>query len=134
MSQGSKENLSIVVVGASGDLARRKIYPALFALYCQGCLPEQFQIFGFARSSYSDSDFRTKISENLTCRYTPDGQCDLRIGEFLNRCHYVSGSYDSVDSFLDLFMTMRAAENNQPANRLYYLAIPPSIFLNFAMT
>ena len=132
MSEGSNDDLSIVVVGASGDLARRKIYPALFALYCQGCLPEQFQIFGFARSAYSDSDFRVKISENLTCRYTPDGQCDLRIGEFLNRCHYVSGSYDSVGSFLDLFMAMRAAENNQPTNRLYYLAIPPSIFLNVA--
>ncbi len=124
--------LSIIVVGASGDLARRKTYPALFALYCQGYLPDHFQIFGFARSRYSDTDFRNKISENLTCRYSPDGQCDLRIREFLDRCHYVTGSYDSTESFLDLFVAMRSAENNEPANRLFYLAIPPSIFLDVA--
>ncbi len=128
----SPDSLSIVVIGASGDLARRKIYPALFALYCQGCLPERFQVFGFARSQFSDGDFRTTISEHLTCRYSPEGQCDLRISEFLRRCHYVSGTYHSADSFLDLFVAMRQAENNQPTNRLYYLAIPPSLFLDVA--
>ena len=133
MSEGPTKNLGIVVVGASGNLARRKIYPALFALYCQGFLPERFQIFGFARSQFSDADFQTTISENLTCRYSPEGQCDLRVREFLDRCHYVSGSYDSVDSFLDLFTAMRRTENNEPTNRLYYLAVPPSIFLDVAL-
>ncbi len=132
MSDSSTENLSIVVVGASGDLARRKTYPALFALYCQGYLPEQFHIFGFARSAFSEADFRTRIAENLTCRYSPEGQCDLHIGEFLNRCHYISGSYDSADSFLDLFVAMQRAEKHEPTNRLFYLAIPPSIFLAVA--
>ncbi len=126
------ETLTMVVVGASGDLARRKIYPALFALYCQDCLPEQFQIFGFARSEFTDAEFRATIAEHLTCRYTPDGQCDLRIRDFLARCHYVSGQYESADSFLDLFVAMRNSEQGQAANRLYYLAIPPSIFLDVA--
>jgi glucose-6-phosphate 1-dehydrogenase len=124
--------LSIVVVGASGDLASRKIYPALFALYCQDCLPEDLHVFGFARSEFAEAEFRAKIAENLTCRYTPEGQCDLRVREFLDRCHYVSGSYDDASSFLDLFVAMRRAERNVPANRLYYLAIPPSVFLDVA--
>ena len=126
------EDLSIVVVGASGDLARKKIFPALFSLYCQNCLPKRFAVFGFARSSYSDTEFRERITEHLTCRYVPDYSCGERMEEFLGRCHYSSGSYESADSFLDLFMSMRDAEGGRPANRIYYLAIPPSIFLDVA--
>ncbi len=132
MADRVSENLSIVVIGASGDLARKKIFPALFALYCQGLLPEHFSVFGFARSQFTRKAFRDKIAEHLTCRYSPDGQCDLRVREFLDRCSYVSGTYDSVDSLLDLFVKMRDVEQNVPANRLYYLAIPPSIFLDVA--
>jgi len=132
MSQALTNDLSIVVIGASGDLARRKIYPALFALYCQGCLPERFHIFGFARSSFGAGEFRKRISDHLTCRYTPQGQCDLRMREFLDRCHYVSGAYESTDSFLDLFAIMRESEDRRPTNRLFYLATPPAIFLDVA--
>ena len=121
--------VSIVVIGASGDLARRKILPALFALYCRELLPQRFQVFGFARSRLSDREFRNKLAEHLTCRYTPEGQCDLRIRDFLDRCHYVTGAYGSTDSFLDLYARMRDLEHGEPTDRLYYLAIPPSVFL-----
>ncbi len=132
MTEPSVDNLSIIVVGASGDLARKKIFPALFALYCQGLLPEHFQVLGFARSQFTHDEFRSKIAEHLTCRYSPEGQCDLRVREFLDRCYYVAGTYKAADSFLDLFVTMREAERNEPTNRLFYLAIPPSIFLDVA--
>ncbi len=125
-------DLSIVVVGASGDLARKKIFPALFALYCQELLPDGFHLFGFARTEFSQAEFRSRIAEHLTCRYSPEGQCDLRVREFLDRCHYVSGSYDSADSFLDLFVALRETEAGRSAHRLFYLAIPPSIFLDVA--
>lgn len=128
----SSDRLSIVVVGASGDLARKKVFPALFALYCQGYLPEDFHVFGFARSEFSDAEFRTRIMEHLTCRYAPGTSCAERMTEFLGRCRYLSGSYGSRDSFLDLFVMMREAEGSRPANRFYYLAIPPSVFLDVA--
>ena len=128
------DTLSIIVVGASGDLARKKIYPALFALYCQQCLPERFQVFGFARSKFSDAEFRTKITEHLTCRYAPGESCERRMGEFLDRCHYTSGEYASRDSFLDLYTTMRDVEGGEPTNRFYYLAIPPALFLDVAQS
>jgi glucose-6-phosphate 1-dehydrogenase len=131
MSQNTNE-LSIVVVGASGDLARRKIFPALFALYCQNHLPDDFHVFGFARSQLSNQDFRERIVEHLTCRYVPGESCEQRMDEFLARCHYVAGSYDSRDSFLDLYQVMRSQESGNGANRLYYLAIPPSIFESVA--
>ncbi|MHC4400670.1 MAG: glucose-6-phosphate dehydrogenase [Planctomycetota bacterium] len=126
------DRLSIVVVGASGDLARRKIFPALFALHCQGLLPKRSHVFGFARSQLSDEDFRARIMEHLTCRYTPGESCAELMDEFLGRCSYVSGSYESRDSFLDLYQRMRQAEGEEGANRFYYLAIPPSVFLDVA--
>ena len=123
------DRLSIVVIGGSGDLARKKIFPALFALHCQGFLPEGYLVFGFARSRLNDMEFRTRIMEHLTCRYTPGESCGQLMDEFLGRCCYVSGNYDSRDSLLDLYQTMREAEGGKGANRFYYLAIPPSVFL-----
>lgn len=120
--------LSIVVVGASGDLARKKIFPALFSLYCQGYLPERFHVFGFARSEFDDAEFRRRVTEHLTCRYTPGESCEQRMTEYLERCHYASGSYGSHDAMLDLYTLMRDVEGGLPSNRLYYLATPPSLF------
>ncbi len=124
------ENLSIVVIGASGDLASKKIFPALFALYCQGFLPEKFNIFGFARSQMDDLAFREYITANLTCRYVPGESCQERMDEFLNRCFYVAGQYNSSDSFLDLYQIMKREESAENVNRMFYLAIPPSVFID----
>ncbi|PNH06867.1 Glucose-6-phosphate 1-dehydrogenase, chloroplastic [Tetrabaena socialis] len=61
-------SLGVVVVGASGDLAKKKIFPALFALYNEGLLPPEFHIFGYARSKMTDEEFRDVIASTLTCR------------------------------------------------------------------
>lgn len=120
--------LAVVVVGASGHLARTKIYPALFALYCQGFLPRRFHVFGFARSAMESDAFREMLTGNLTCRYAPGESCADRMSEFLARCEYVQGSYDSRDSFLDLHGVMRN-HLGHACNILFYLAIPPQVFL-----
>ncbi len=127
-------DMSCIVVGASGHLALRKVFPALFALYCQGYLPKGFNLFGFARSKLNEAEFRDRIAEYLTCRYAPDESCARKMEEFLARCHYVRGEYASSDSFLDLFIKMREVEGGRPTNRFYYLAIPPSIFLDVAQS
>lgn len=124
--------LGIVVIGASGDLAQRKVIPALFALYCQGFLPAEFHIYGMARSAMTHEQFRGKIAENLTCRYTPGESCAVKTAEFLGRCYYSSGQYGSVDSFLDLFQLMSGIEGRVDADRLFYMAVPPSVFLEVA--
>lgn len=124
--------LSIVVLGASGDLAMRKIYPALFSLHCQGLLPAHFNIFGFARTAFNVGRFRTHISEHLTCRYTPDHSCADRVRQFLARCYYVAGSYASSDSFLDLYSEMSKIEARPDANRVFYMAIPSAVFVDTA--
>ncbi len=121
------------MVGASGDLAQTKVIPALFALYCQNFLPEDFHIFGLARTDMDHEAFRKKVSENLTCRYAPGESCADRTELFLQRCYYSQGQYASCDSFLDLFELMREVEGAGPVNRIFYMAIPPSVFQEVAV-
>lgn len=125
-------NLSFIVIGASGDLARRKVIPALFALYCQKLLPENFQVLGFARTKMTDEAFREMITAHLTCRYTPGESCGERMTEFLARCFYRSGQYDSRESFQALYETLRELEGPEEASRIFYFAVPPSIFHDIA--
>ena len=117
------KNLDIIVLGASGNLAQTKIFPALFALFSQGLLPENVKFFGFARSKLKQDEFKEQIMRNLTCRYTPDHSCADFIESFLDRCFYCNGKYDSIDGFVKLASHLR--EN---ADRLFYMALPPEIF------
>lgn len=121
--------LSICVLGASGDLAKKKIYPALFALYYEGMLPENFAVFGYARSAMTDAQFRDKIAGSLTCRLSAGGDCGARMEEFLARCFYQPGQYDSTDDFRTLDERMSQAEADLPrADRIFYMSIPPDVF------
>ncbi len=126
------EPLSIIVVGASGDLAMRKIFPALFALYCQDLLPEHFSVIGFARTDMQDEVFREKVTENLTCRYTPGQSCADRMAEFLDRCFYCSGNYKESQDFQKLKSQLDGLEPQGAVNRIFYMAIPPFLFLDVA--
>lgn len=129
----SDSKLAIIVVGGSGDLARKKIYPALFSLYCQDRLPEDFHITGFARSGFGHAEFRDRVAEHLTCRYTPDdNSCAQKMKEFLGRCNYHQGQYGETDSYLDLFEALRDNGAYEHVNKVYYMAIPPSVFLETA--
>uniref|UniRef100_A0A453I7R8 Glucose-6-phosphate dehydrogenase NAD-binding domain-containing protein n=1 Tax=Aegilops tauschii subsp. strangulata TaxID=200361 RepID=A0A453I7R8_AEGTS len=61
-------SLCIAVIGATGELARSKVFPALFALYYSGFLPQNVAIFGYSRKTLADEDLRSMIEANLTCR------------------------------------------------------------------
>ena len=124
--------LAVVVIGASGDLALRKIYPALFALHCQDLLPEQFHIVGFARSEMTHDEFRQRVESKLTCRYVPGERCDDLMNSFLARCTYMAGSYDSPESFDRLHAELNHVDPAHQENRIFYMAIPPFLFLDVA--
>ncbi|GBG63153.1 hypothetical protein CBR_g36922 [Chara braunii] len=124
--------VSITVVGASGDLAKKKIFPALFALYYEGHLPEHFTIFGFARSKMTNEELRTTISSTLTCRIDQRENCADKIDKFLQRCFYHSGQYNSEDSFRQLDIKLKDQEAGRVASRLFYLSIPPNLFVDVA--
>lgn len=125
-----ESSLSITVVGASGDLARKKIFPALFALFYEHCLPENFTVFGFARTKMTDEELRNMISQTLTCRIDKRENCGDKMDEFLKRCFYHSGQYDSEDHFAELDCKLKAKEGHRLSYRLFYLSIPPNIFVD----
>ncbi|KAG2452381.1 hypothetical protein HYH02_002627 [Chlamydomonas schloesseri] len=127
-----KTSLSVVVVGASGDLAKKKIFPALFALYYEGLLPEEFHVFGFARSKMSDAEFRSMIAGTLTCRVHARENCLEKTEKFLQRCFYSAGQYDEAASFQTLNGRMAEVEagcGKPRSNRMFFLSIPPNVFI-----
>ncbi|KAK3223710.1 hypothetical protein Dsin_010735 [Dipteronia sinensis] len=126
----TESTVSITVVGASGDLAKKKIFPALFALYYEGCLPEHFTICGYARSKMTDAELRNMVSRTLTCRIDKRENCDEKMEQFLKRCFYHSGQYDSEENFADLDKKLKQHEGGRVSNRLFYLSIPPNIFID----
>ncbi|GAY64463.1 hypothetical protein CUMW_233800 [Citrus unshiu] len=102
--------LSITVVGASGDLAKKKIFPALFALYYEDCLPEDFTVFGYARTKLTDEELRNMISKTLTCRIDKKENCEDKMDQFLKRCFYYSGLYSSEEHFAVLDSRLKEKE------------------------
>ncbi|KAI3839413.1 hypothetical protein MKX03_016091 [Papaver bracteatum] len=124
------ETVSITVVGASGDLAKKKIFPALFALYYEDCLPKHFTVFGYARSKMTDEELRDMVSRTLTCRIDKRENCSEKMEQFLARCFYHSGQYDSESNFKELDKKLKEHEGGRISNRLFYLSIPPNIFIN----
>ncbi|KAF6137912.1 hypothetical protein GIB67_041785 [Kingdonia uniflora] len=131
--------VSITVVGASGDLAKKKIFPALFALYYEDCLPKHFTVFGYARSKMTDVELRDMVSRTLTCRIDKRENCSEKMDQFLKRCFYHSGQYDSEENFKELAKKMKEQEfedvpllmqDGRISNRLFYLSVPPNIFID----
>jgi glucose-6-phosphate 1-dehydrogenase len=136
----ANENTSIVVLGASGDLAFKKTYPALFGLYTFGFLPASCQIIGYARSAIELEEFKKRVSSKIATK-TPEDK--IKLAEFLKMCYYVSGKYDQAASFqnLNTFVLELEAKFSKPTsikNRIFYMALyvilinlfrPPSVFM-----
>ena len=70
----------------AGDLAKKKIYPSLFALYYQGMLPPSTMIYGYARSDMSDDAFRESIMAMLPCRLNDAEDCSRKMDAFMKLC------------------------------------------------
>jgi glucose-6-phosphate 1-dehydrogenase len=118
--------LTIVVIGASGDLARKKTFPALFSLQRHGLLPDKCIIAGYSRSPMDEEKFHTRISSCF-----PKGT-EAEAKRFLARCFYHPGAYaregfESLNSALDEKEAQLDGEEKH--NRIFYMAIPPSIFV-----
>ncbi|CAL9738584.1 glucose-6-phosphate 1-dehydrogenase [Monosporozyma servazzii] len=124
-----EKNTIITVFGASGDLAKKKTFPALFGLFAKGYLDPTTKIIGYARSQLTKEDLRARIEPHLK-----DGN-DKQIADFFAMISYVSGDYDKDDGYIKLRNHMEEFEGakciTQP-HRLFYFALPPSVFLSVA--
>jgi glucose-6-phosphate 1-dehydrogenase len=120
---------ALVIFGASGDLAKRKLIPALYNLAAAGFLPEEFAVVGVSRSPLSDDEFRRKMSEDLHSFET--GTLDPRRVEWLtSRLSYLAGDLDQAETYERLRAALAAADEKwgTRGSYLFYLAVPPSQF------
>uniref|UniRef100_A0A7N9D1Y2 glucose-6-phosphate dehydrogenase (NADP(+)) n=1 Tax=Macaca fascicularis TaxID=9541 RepID=A0A7N9D1Y2_MACFA len=113
-----------IIMGASGDLAKKKIYPTVWWLFRDGLLPENTFIVGYARSRLTVADIR-KQSEPFF-KATPEEK--LKLEDFFARNSYVAGQYDEAASYQRLNSHMNALHLGSQANRLFYLALPPTVY------
>ncbi len=120
---------TLVIFGATGDLARRKLLPALYNLAHEGALPERFNLIGTSRSAMSDEDFASIAGEAITqfSRRTPDASV---LKTLLAGVRYVSGSFDDDNVYDGLTGALGAFEEQagHPLNRAFYLSTAPAFF------
>ena len=131
LSEDLKSNHLFVVMGASGDLAKKKIYPTLWWLYRDNLLPTKTFFLGYARSSLEIGDFLSKSCYPYM-KVLPGEE--EKFQEFVKLNYYLSGSYDKQESFeaLNTKISEIAKEHtvnkNTDCNRIFYLALPPSVY------
>jgi glucose-6-phosphate 1-dehydrogenase len=118
---------TLVIVGATGDLTARKLVPALFNLYINDGLPDPFRIVGCGRTKLSHAEFRGKMEKALMEKGVLDDSTWLSFSENL---HYVSVDYEDLGSFVNLskFLNALDQKHNTQGNRIFYLALPPSLY------
>lgn len=113
-----------VTLGASGDLAKKKIYPALWWLYRENLLPAKTIIYGYARSKLTIGDIKEKCKPYVKVATDEEG----RFKDFWKLNFYISGYYDSRPDFEKLNKELCRHEEGPSANRIFYLALPSSLF------
>ncbi|KAF7506953.1 hypothetical protein GJ744_011084 [Endocarpon pusillum] len=122
-----KENTIIVVLGASGDLAKKKTFPALFGLFRNKFLPKDIRIVGYARTKMDHTEYLKRVKSYIK---TPTKDVEEQLETFCETCTYLSGQYDQGEPFQELDKHLSEYEEGRPeGNRVFYMALPPSVFI-----
>jgi glucose-6-phosphate 1-dehydrogenase len=121
----------IVIFGASGDLAKRKLLPALYDLFHAGCLKRNFAVLGVGQSPWSDEEFRTTMHEGTSTSEDVDAFDEGKWHEFAPHLTYMTGdltadaTYTEIAARLEKLHAQVAPDG--PQNRLFYFSTPPSL-------
>jgi glucose-6-phosphate 1-dehydrogenase len=122
---------TMVIFGASGDLTSRKLIPALFQLCCKGRLPPKTRIIGFARTHFSDDEWRASLAET-TKKFAGEGFDAEKWNEFAAMVHYHAGDIGDTAAFESLHARITKLEGEPGATRVYYLATAPRFYAEAA--
>jgi glucose-6-phosphate 1-dehydrogenase len=119
----------LVIFGASGDLTRRKLLPAIYNLAESGHLPEQFAVLGVARQALDEAVFREQMRDQVR-RVEAEPLEDDKWAAIERRLHYVSGEFTDKETYTRLRQHLEhiTAAAGVTANYLFYLAVPPDLF------
>lgn len=120
---------TIVIFGATGDLTRRKLVPALYNLRREGLLDANTTILGFARRDWSDEYFRTMLFDEGS-KHSRSGMSDELWPAFAGRVHYMRSTFEDADGYTALAQRLAQIDEQQgtQGNRLFYLATPPESY------
>ena len=118
-----------VIFGASGDLTRRKLIPALYNLYLSGWMPEKFEIIGVSSGEMSDMKFRDYLRDGVNQISRRGRVKDEDWKNFAQCLHYTRMDLTDAKVYKNLAKTLSVQEKKwgTKANRIFYLALPPSM-------
>ncbi|MDE3243179.1 MAG: glucose-6-phosphate dehydrogenase [Nitrospirota bacterium] len=124
---GTAEPCTVVIFGGSGDLARRRLVPALYNLLLDGLLPERYAVLGLGRKPLSDQEFRAVVREGVQT-FSRQELVESTWADFERHLSYQSAAIDEPDSYdcVKKAAERIEAEAKLPGNRIFYLAIPPT--------
>ncbi len=125
------DSCGIIIFGGSGDLAIKKLLPALYSLYSRKLLPSHFYVLGclsYGDSPQGDEAYR-KLAESVLLERVEDVANDT-LKEFLSSCHYLAGDYSDESFYRRLSRRLEELDSvaDTKGNRIFYLAVPPSLF------
>jgi glucose-6-phosphate 1-dehydrogenase len=121
---------TVILFGASGDLAKRKVIPAMYDLAQHNSLGERYAIVGFARTPMTDDSFRTTIGEAAKTISEVGPIEPAKWNDFSSNLYYSAGEYGNPDSYTQLAKRLAEidAEKKLGGNRLFYLSTPPEVY------
>src|ERR1044072_2229305 len=118
----------VVIFGATGDLTKRKLMPALCRLIDQGCL-ESVRILGVGRSPMTDEEFQAQVHDALEDSKKIDHLDEETWQDFSNRLHYMAGELDVDATYQEVAARLEElAKEGASKNHIFYLATPPPLF------
>jgi len=124
--QVAKNNFTFILFGASGSLAKLKIFPALYDLEKEKRMPKDYQIVGFARTPMTAESFRAFFADAIR---TQEKNVDEKaLSSLLEHVHYFTGNYDEEKSYRDFLRTLKTLEKDPSRVRMAYFSVPPSAF------
>jgi glucose-6-phosphate 1-dehydrogenase len=128
--EGATHPVQLVIFGASGDLTRRKLLPAIYNLVQASLAPPAFSVLGFARQKMTDDDFRNLLSQAVA----ESGEVRVRDAQALERLrertHYLPGDFADAGAFATLKTRLEAFDKQYGTggNRIFYTATPASLY------
>ena len=123
------DKFAMIIFGASGDLTKRKLMPALYSLFREKRLTGDFHILGIGRTIYSDEDYRSYISGELRTFVKSEEQDAALMEAFISHLYYLPMDPAKEEGYAMLRQRLVELTNEvDPDNLLFYLATPPSLY------
>lgn len=117
-----------IIMGITGDLAGRKLLPALLNLYVNKQLSEKFAVVGFSRRPFTREEFRDFIREHMHVR--PGQYREEDVKHFIDHMYYEQGNFDVSSSYAQLAQRLKNIDDGfrHCSNKLFHLSTPPSLY------